>query len=64
MKDEAKAVRLFRHAAKRGAPEVPNRAQGRGLHDFQKACQGMLNYGLALLRGSGGVKVNFSAAAG
>merc|ERR1719188_789198 len=44
VRDEAKAVRLFRHAAKMGSAE------------------GMLNYGLALLRGSGGVKVDYQEA--
>merc|ERR1719511_243725 len=44
IRDEAKAIRLFRHSAKMGAPE------------------GMLNYGLALLRGNGGVKVDYQEA--
>jgi len=44
VRDEAKAVRLFRHAAKLGAME------------------GELNYGLALLRGNGGVKVDYQEA--
>jgi len=44
VRDDAKAVRLFHHAAKMGAAE------------------GMLNYGLALLRGNGGVKVDYQEA--
>eukprot|EP00747_Dinoflagellata_sp_TGD_P113547 gnl/TRDRNA2_/TRDRNA2_171736_c0_seq2.p1 gnl/TRDRNA2_/TRDRNA2_171736_c0~~gnl/TRDRNA2_/TRDRNA2_171736_c0_seq2.p1 ORF type:complete len:757 (+),score=140.71 gnl/TRDRNA2_/TRDRNA2_171736_c0_seq2:66-2336(+) len=44
IRDDAKAVRLFRHAAKLGAPE------------------GQLNYGLALLRGNGGVRVDYQEA--
>jgi len=44
IKDEAKAVRLFRQAAKLGAME------------------GELNYGLALLRGNGGAKVDYQEA--
>ncbi len=88
VKDEAKAVRLFRHAAKLGAAEVGNSEHnwsckslhivvydgsgeshrlkrvaswerllrgGARIHDLRT--EGMLNYGLALLRGSGGVKV-------
>merc|ERR1719282_336539 len=44
IRDDAKAVRLFRHAARLGAAE------------------GQLNYGLALLRGNGGVKVDYQEA--
>merc|ERR1719213_949817 len=44
VRDEAKAVRLFRHSAKGGAAE------------------GQLNYGLALLRGNGGVRVDYQEA--
>jgi hypothetical protein len=44
IRDEAKAVRLFRQSAKLGAAE------------------GELNYGLALLRGSGGVRVDYQEA--
>jgi len=44
IRDDAKAVRLFRHAAKLGAPE------------------GQLNYGLAMLRGNGGLKVDYQEA--
>jgi len=44
IRDEAKAVRLFKHAAGLGAME------------------GQLNYGLALLRGNGGCRVNYQEA--
>lgn len=44
IRDDAKAVRLFRQSAKLGAME------------------GELNYGLALLRGNGGAKVDFQEA--
>jgi len=44
IRDDAKAVRLFRHAAKLGSME------------------GQLNYGLALLRGNGGVQVDYQEA--
>jgi len=44
VRDEAKAVRLFRHAARGGAPE------------------GQLNYGFALMRGNGGLQVDYQEA--
>merc|ERR1712050_538442 len=44
VRDDAKAVRLFRHSARLGAAE------------------GQLNYGLALLRGNGGVRVDYQEA--
>jgi len=44
VRDDAKAVRLFRHSARLGAAE------------------GELNYGLALLRGNGGVRVDYQEA--